>query len=167
VARRLERDWHAQWTALEPWERDYAAMRPAALRPMSAAKRQGRSALVDALPAVWHAETPTHTERTHVVRWLMKDVMRTKLETAVRVEVRWQTHACRTLEVPRPQPAYVVRRTPPEVSDCLRQWAQDHTDSQRAERLTQAGYRSGQGGAFTGSKVEWLRYASGIKRGCP
>jgi hypothetical protein len=85
----------------------------------------------------------------------------------VRVEVRWQTHACSTLEVPRPQPAYVVRRTTPEVIACLRQWAQDHTDSQIAERLNQEGYRSGQGGAFTGSKVAWLRYAYGIKSGCP
>src|SRR4030095_3695154 len=30
-----------------------------------------------------------------------------------------------------------------------------------------AGYRSGQGSAFTASKVDWLRYAYGIKSGCP
>jgi hypothetical protein len=75
------------------------------------------------------------------------------------VDVRWQTHACHTLEVPRPKPAAVVRRTAPEVIARLRQWAPDHTDSQIAERLTQEGYRSGQGGALTASKVEWLRYA--------
>jgi hypothetical protein len=36
-----------------------------------------------------------------------------------------------------------------------------------AERLYQEGYRSGQCGAFTASKVNWLRYAYGIKSGCP
>jgi hypothetical protein len=43
----------------------------------------------------------------------------------------------------------------------------DHTDIEIAERLNQEGYRSGQGSAFTASKVDWLRYAYGIKSGCP
>jgi hypothetical protein len=85
----------------------------------------------------------------------------------VRVDVRWQTHACSTLEVARPQPASVVRRTAPEVIARIRQWAPGHTDSQIAERLNQEGYRSGQGGAFTASKIEWLRYAYRITSGCP
>src|SRR4029434_8885908 len=126
-------------TVLDQLERDYAELRPAAASQVSEAERQGIIDLVHDLPVVWHAKTTTHAERKHVVRLLIKDVMLTKLEQTVRVEVRWQTHACSTLEVPRPQPAYVVRRTAPEVSDCLRQWAQEHSDSQRAERLTEAG----------------------------
>jgi recombinase/recombinase-like zinc beta ribbon protein len=167
VARSLERDWNEKLSARDQLERDYAAMRPTAWSPVSAAERQGIMDLVQDLPAVWRAKTTTHAERKHVVRLLMKDVMLTKLEKAVRVDVRWQTHACSTLEVPRPQPAYVVRRTAPEVIECIRQWAPDHTDIQMAERLNQAGYRSGQGSAFTASKVDWLRYAYGIKSGCP
>ena len=58
----------------------------------------------------------------------MKDVTLTKLETTIRVDVRWQTHACSTLEVPRPQPAFVIRRTAPEVIERIRHLAQDHTD---------------------------------------
>ena len=134
---------------------------------MSEAERQGIIDLVHDLPAVWRAKTTTHAERKHVVRLLIKDVMLTKLEKAVRVDVRWQTHACNTLEVPRPKPAYVARRTAPEVIECIRQWALDHTDIEIAERLNQEGYRSGQGSAFTASKVDWLRYAYGIKSGCP
>jgi Recombinase/Recombinase zinc beta ribbon domain len=167
VARSLERDWNEKLTALDQLERDYAVMRPATSRHVSEADRQGILDLVHDLPAVWHAETTTHTERKQVVRLLIKDVMLTKLETVIRVEVRWQTHACSTLEVPRPKPAAVVRRTAPAVIERIRQWAQDHTDIQMAERLNQEGYRSGQGGAFTASKVDWLRYVYGIKSGCP
>ena len=75
----------------------------------------------------------------------------------MRVDVRWQTHACSTREVVRPQPAAVVRRTAPEVIACIRPWAPGHTDSQIAERLHQEGDRSGQGGALTASTIEWLR----------
>jgi DNA invertase Pin-like site-specific DNA recombinase len=167
VARSLERDWNEKLTALDQLERDYAEMRPAAWSPVSEAERQGIIDLVHDLPAVWRAKTTTHAERKHVVRLLIKDVMLTKLEQAVRVDVRWQTHACSTLEVPRPKPAYVVRRTTPKVIECIWQWAPDHTDIAIAERLNQEGYRSGQGSAFTASKVEWLRYAYGIKSGCP
>jgi hypothetical protein len=167
VARSLERDWNEKLRVLDQLERDYAARRPAAASHGSEAERQGLIALVHDLPAVWHAKTTTHAERKHVLRLLIQDVMLTKLAQAVRVEVRWHTHACSTLEVPRPQPAYVVRRTAPEVIARLAQWSRDHTDLAIAECLKQEGYRSGQGGAFTASKVNWLRYAYDLKRSCP
>ena len=153
-------------SVLDQLERDYAALRPAASSHVSEAERQGIIALVHDLPAVWHAKTTTHAERKHVMRLLIKDVMLTKLAQAVRVDVRWHTHACSTLEVPRPKPAYVVRRTAPEVIERLEQLSRDHTDIGIAECLNQEGYRSGQGGAFTASKVNWLRYAYGLKSGC-
>ena len=167
VARSLERDWNEKLSALDQLERDYAAMRPAATSHVSEAERQGIIDLVHDLPAVWHATTTTHAERKHVLRLLIKDVMLTKCAQTVRVDVRWHTHACSTLEVPRPQPAYVVRRTAPEVIERLEQLSWDHTDSGIAACLNQEGYRSGQGGAFTASKVNWLRYAYGLQSGCP
>jgi hypothetical protein len=91
----------------------------------------------------------------------------TKLATTIRIAVRWQTNACNTLEVERPQRAFDVRRTASEVIERVRQLARDHTDLQIAERLNQEGYRSGQGGTFSASQVDWLRYAYGIKSGCP
>jgi DNA invertase Pin-like site-specific DNA recombinase len=167
VARSLERDWNEKLTALDQLERDYAEMRPVASSHVSEAERQGIIALVHDLPAVWRAKTTTHAERKHVVRLLIKDVMLTKLAQTVRVDVRWQTHACSTLEVPRPKPAYVVRRTAPEVIERIEQLSRARTDMEMAECLNHEGYRSGQGGAFTANKVNWLRYAYGIKSGCP
>ena len=113
--------------------------------------------MVHDLPAVWQAETTTHAERKQVVRLLIKDVMLTKLETTIRIDVRWQTHACRTLEVPRPKQASVIRRTAPAVVERVRQLAQHHTDIEIAARLNHEGSLSGQGGAFSASKVDWLR----------
>ena len=98
VARSLERDWNEKLSVLDQLERDYAAMAPAASSHVSEAERQAILDLVHDLPAVWQAETTTHAERKQVVRLLIKDVMLTKLETTIRIDVRWQTHACRTLE---------------------------------------------------------------------
>ena len=157
VARSLERDWNEKRSVLDQLERDDTATAPAASRHVSEAQRQGLVALVHNLPAVWQAETTTHAERKHVVRLLIKDVMVTKLEKTVRVDVRWQPQACSPLEVARPKPAYVIRRTAPEVIERIGQLARTHIDIEIATRLNDAGYRSGQGGAFTASMVQWLR----------
>ena len=85
----------------------------------------------------------------------------------MRIDVRWQTHACSTLEVDRPTPASVIHRTAPEVIERIQRLAQDHTDIEIAERLHHEGYRSGQGGTFSGGTVEWLRSTYGIKSGGP
>jgi hypothetical protein len=167
VARSLERDWNEKLTALDQLTREYTERAPGAAYHVSEAERQGILTLVHDLPAVWHASTTTHAERKQVVRLLIKDVTLTKLATTIRIAVRWQTHACSTLEVDRPQRASVIRRTPHEVIERLQQLARDHTDLQVAERLNQEGYRSGQGGPFTASKIEWLRYAYRITSGCP
>jgi DNA invertase Pin-like site-specific DNA recombinase len=167
VARSLERDWNEKLTVLDQLERDYAERAPAASSPVSEAQRQGILNLVHDLPALWQAETTTHAERKQVVRLLIKDVMLTKLETTIRVDVRWQTQACSTLEVARPKRSYVIRRTAPEVIERLGQLVHDHTDIETAKCLNDEGYRSGQGGAFTPKKVKWLRHAYGIRSGCP
>ena len=154
-------------TAVDQLERDYMTVPPLAASYVSEAERQRIVALAYDLPAVWQADTTTQAERKQVVRFLMKDVTLTKLETTIRLDVRWQTHACSTVEVARPQRAYVIRRTDPEVVERVRQWAPHHTDLDIAARLNHEGYRSGQGGAFSASKVEWIRYAYGIPSGCP
>jgi DNA invertase Pin-like site-specific DNA recombinase len=167
VARSLERDWNEKLTALDQLEREYATRAPLAASHVSVAERQRIVALAHDLPTVWHAATTTHVERKQVVRLLLKDVTLTKLATTIRIAVRWQTNACSTLEVERPKRSFDVRRTTSEVIERIRQFARDHTDCQIAERLNQEGYRSGQDGTFSASKVDWLRYAYGIKSECP
>jgi hypothetical protein len=157
VARSLERDWNEKLTVLDQRERDSTAMAPAAARQVSEAERQGILDVVHDLPAVWQADTTTHAERTQVVRLLIKDVTLTTLATTIRIAVRWHTHACRTLAVPRPPRAAVLRRPEPAVVERVRQLAQDHTDIAIAARLHPAGDRSGQGGPFSASTVAWLR----------
>jgi hypothetical protein len=167
VARSLERDWNEKLSVLAQLERDYTAIAPVASRHVSEAERQRILQLVHDLPVVWQATTTTHTERKQVVRLLMKDVTLTKLATTIRINVRWQTHACSTVEVPRPQPAFVTRRTTPEVIERVRHLAQDHTDLQIADHLNAEGYQSSQGSPFSASKIAWLRSAYGITSGCP
>jgi hypothetical protein len=167
VARNLEKDWNDKLAAVEQQEREQAAASIGATPRLSPEERQRILNLAEDLPALWHAPTTTPAERKQLLRLLVKDVTLTKEATTVRVALRWQTEATTTVEVPRPPRSCDARRTPAAVVEHVRVLATDHTDRQIADRLNAAGYKSGRGGPFTPSKVQWIRYVHGIGSGCP
>jgi len=167
VARTLERDWNEKLAALAALEREYATMPPLTARLVSPEERQRILALAQDVPAVWAVATTSHPERKQLLRCLMKDVTLTKRATTITVAIRWQTEACTLVEIPRPARSCDRRRTPLAVVARIRILAPHHTDSQIATVLNQEGLTPGLGGAFTASKVAWIRYVSAIPAGCP
>jgi len=167
VARSLEREWNEKLAGVEQLERDYAALPQRGPRVLSPEERQQILALVSDLPAVWHAQTTTHVERKQLVRFLIKDVTLTRRATTIQVAIRWQTHACTTFELPRPLRSCDARRTSPAVLARIRELAASHTDHQIATVLNQDGYTAGLGGAFTGAKVQWIRWKYALPRPHP
>ena len=91
-------------------------------------------------------------------RCRVKDVALTRRTTTIQVAIRWQTHACTTLEIPRPRRSCDVRRTSPAVLARIRELAGSHTAQQIALVLNHEGYLSGLGGPCTAAKVQWLRW---------
>lgn len=167
VARNLEKDWNDKLAALEQLEREQASLPSGTAARLSLAERQRILQLAEDLPALWHAPTTTAAERKQLLRLLVKDVTLTKEATTIRVAVRWQTEVSTTVEVPRPPRSYDACRTPAEVVERIRALAGEHTDRQIADQLNRAGCKSGRGGSFTANKVQWIRYAHGIRSGCP
>jgi DNA invertase Pin-like site-specific DNA recombinase len=167
VARNLEKDWNEKLAAVEQLERQRTALPTAAAPRLSPEERQRILNLAEDLPALWHAPTTTATERKQLLRLLVKDVTLTKEATAIRAALRWQTEACTTVEVPRPPRACNACRTPATVVDQVRVLTEGHTDSQIADQLNAAGWKSGRGGLFTANKVQWIRYVHGIRSACP
>jgi DNA invertase Pin-like site-specific DNA recombinase len=167
VARNLEKDWNERLAMVEQLERELAVSPAAAMTPLSPAERQRILDLAEDLPALWHAPTTTPTQRKQLLRLLLKDVTLTKEATTIRVALRWQTEVCMMVEVPRPPRSCDARRTPAAVVQRIRVLVADHTDDQVADCLNTEGYQSGRGGAFTASKVQWIRYTQKIRSGCP
>ncbi|MDQ5853278.1 MAG: recombinase family protein, partial [Chloroflexota bacterium] len=115
VARSLERDWNDKLAAVATLEREYAALPRLSERLISPEERQRILALAQDVPTVWHAPTTTPAERKQLLRFLVKDVTLTKRPTTIYIAIRWQTDACTTLEIPRPQRSCDQRRTAPAV----------------------------------------------------
>jgi DNA invertase Pin-like site-specific DNA recombinase len=167
VARSLEREWNMKLAEVERLERDYTTVPRQGPRTLSPEERQQIVHLASDLPAVWHAPTTTHVERKQLMRFLVKDVTLTRRITTIHVAIRWQTHACTTLELPRPRRSCDVRRTSPAVLTRIQELAVSHNDQQIALVLNHEGYTSGLGGPFTAAKVQWLRWNYALPRPQP
>jgi hypothetical protein len=148
-------------------EREYAALPPLTTTLSDPAQRERILALTQDLPAVWQASTTTHAQRKQLLRFLIKDVTLTRGETAIEIGVRWQTEALTRLAIPRPARSPDVRRTDAAVVDRIRILAPRQTDQQIAALLNTEGRHAGMGGAFTASKVQWVRSTYAIPTGCP
>ena len=167
VARTLERDWNEKLAALATLEREHAALPPLTTRLVSPEERERILALAQDVPAVWSAATTSHTERTQLLRCLIKDVTLTTRATTIAGAMRWQTAACTLLDLPRPARSCDRRRTPPAVVGRIRALAPHHPASQMAAMLHHDGATPGLGGTFTASKVAWIRSVYAIPAGGP
>lgn len=167
VARTLEREWNEKLAAVEALEREYAALPPLTTSLTDPGERERVLALAQDLPTIWRAPTTTQVERKQLLRFLIKDVTLTQGESSIQIGVRWQTEALTSLSIPRPARSPDVRRTDPAVVERIRSLASTQTDQQIAAVLDAEGRHAGLGGAFTASKVQWIRYTYGIPTGCP
>ena len=167
VNRSLEKDWNARLVEVEQLGREYANLPAAQRQPLTARERDQILALAQDLPALWQAPTTTPIERKQLLRLLIKDVTISKQGRVIQLAIRWQTHASTLLEIPRPQPSPVAKRTAPAVIEQIRALAPTQTEAQIAAQLNAEGFKPGASAAFTASKVNWIRYAHRIGHGCP
>ena len=167
VSRSLEKDWNDKLADIEQLEREYADLPAAQRQPLSAAEREKILALAQDLPALWQAPTTTHTERKQLLRLLIKDVTISKQGRVIQLAIRWQTNACSQLQIMRPLPSPVAKRTAPAVIERIRALAPTHTEAQIAAQLNAEGFKPGASETFTAGKVNWIRYAHRIGHGCP
>ncbi len=162
VARNLEADWNERLGELERLEREHAQSHDRKMPPLGLREREQILALAHDLPALWEAPTTTQVERKQLLRLLIKDVTLTRGQDRVRVDIRWQTQACTSLDLPPPRPSYDLWRTAPEVVEVVREFAPHRKDPEVAAILNGRGLVPGQGGAFTAAKVKYLRHAYSI-----
>ena len=167
VARSLEREWNEKLAEVERLEREYARAPKHAALSLSPAEREQIRRLAQDLPAIWQAPTTTFAQRKQLIRWLIKDVTLSKRGNVIDLAVRWQTEALTPLAIPRHKKSWELSQTSQQVVSRVRELAPTHPDKEIAELLNAEGAVAGQGGVFTASKVEWIRYAYAIPLCCP
>ena len=165
VARTLESQWEAALRAVESTARDYETWTRDHRAHITAQEQQEILAIGEDLPRVWHAETTTNADRTHVLRFVVQEVMvdQKRLRGKVWLQINWQTGARSEQEIIRHAVSYREHSEGERVQERIGQLhAQRQTDRQIAEVLNTEGYCTTYGQRFRPQNIWYLRGKWGL-----
>lgn len=161
VADTLEADWNAKLRALADAQERCDQKRERD-RGLDAEQRARVVTLATDFPRLWNDPRTQDRERKRMARLLIEDVTLLKAND-VTVHIRFKGGATRTLSVPLPQPAWMRRKTSPDVVTAIDGLLDDHTDGEIARLLNQRGLTSGEGKRFHLLMVARIREAYDLK----
>lgn len=161
VADTLEADWNAKLRALADAQERCDQKRERD-RELDAEQRDRVVALAIDFPRLWNDPRTPDRERKRMARLLIEDVTLLKADD-ITVHIRFKGGVTRTLSLPLPQPAWMKRKTSPEVVTAIDGLLDHHTDGEIARLLNQRGLTSGEGKPFHLLMVARIREAYDLK----
>jgi len=164
VADSLEADWNARLRTLDSLQQEHERQRKADLGLLSEEARSRILALSADFPRIWNDKRTAPLERKRMVALLIEDITLLRAED-ISINVRFRGGQLTKLNVPRPVPMAVIRKTKPEVVATLDRLLETHTDQQAADALNALGYRNWRQQPFTSKKVISVRCAYKLKGG--
>jgi DNA invertase Pin-like site-specific DNA recombinase len=156
VARSLETRWEQRLRELAESEAELAEQTTPAPEP----SREQLEALARELPKLWAADSTAHRDRKRLLRAMITDVTLTSHPDSreLQVGIRWRSGASEQHTVHRPPRPADAKRTPSQVIELIKHLAPDHTNTQIAEQLDNAGLRTSTGLPFDEKAIRWLRW---------
>ena len=165
VAGTLESDWNARLRNLEALQHEHERQRQCDERLLNDEARVKIRALAADFPRVWTDPRTASSERKRMVALLIEDITLLKTEH-IAIHVRFRGGQTTTLTTDRPKPMALVRKTKPEVIQALDVLLDTCTDTEAAQQLNIAGYRSWQHRPFTNKTVGFVRRTYGLRSCC-
>jgi hypothetical protein len=153
VADSLEADWNDKLRRLNEAQERYRQQHEADRAALTDDQRHRILALAQDLPRLWHDPATPARERKRMLRLIIEDVTLLKGPELV-IHVRFRGGATRTLTVPRPAPAWALRRTNPEVVTEIDRLLEDYTDVEVTRVLNERGFC-----AKAGTPVDFMMVA--------
>ena len=161
VADTLEANWNAKLRALAEAQ-DRAEHNRQADCSLDEDQRACILALATDFPRLWNDHRTPDRERKRMARLLIEDVTLLKAD-AVTLQIRFKGGATRTLAVPLPKPAWMMRQTSLDVVTAIDRLLDDHTDGEIANLLNERGMMSGTGKHFHRIMIARIRDEYGLK----
>lgn len=156
VADTLEADWNARLRELDALTQEHERRQQADQQLLGGDARARIRALAENFPRVWNDERIAPIERKRIVALLIEDVTLTKAER-ISINIRFRGGRTTSLQIDKPKPIALVRKTLPEIVKKADELLETCTDRQIAERLNAMGYTNWRGQRFTHKKVIAIR----------
>jgi hypothetical protein len=162
VADTLEADWNERLRQLDTLQLEHERQQQADQKLLSDEARTRIRQLAHDFPSVWNDDRVAPLERKRMLALLIDDVTLIKAEK-IAIHVRFRGGRTTTLEIDKPKPISLIRKTPPEVIRQVDELLETFTDRQVAEQLNALGYKNWRGESFTHKKVRRSRSVYHLK----
>jgi len=158
VAASLEAEWNAKLRERDLVVEEYDRLRRDDERALGARERERILDLASNFPKVWRNPQTPHRERKRLLGLIIEDVTLVRSDR-ITAQVRFRGGATTTISVARPMTIVQKCTTAAETWRLIDELLEEHTDAAVARILNERGIRSGTGGEFKPTKIEWLRYS--------
>jgi DNA invertase Pin-like site-specific DNA recombinase len=148
VADTLEADWNNALRAHRDTQDAYDQAATTAPATLTDAQKTRIRQLVTDLPAIFNDPHTPHRERKRMARLLLTDVTVTKTADTITCHARLPGGQHHTLTLPTLKPAWLLRKTPPQIVAAVNDLLDHHTHTEIADILNNRGLTSGQGRPF-------------------
>jgi DNA invertase Pin-like site-specific DNA recombinase len=162
VADALESTWNERLRELDSLTQEHDRQQQSDQRLLTDDARARIRALAENFPQVWRDERIAPIERKRMVALLIEDVTLVKAER-ITINVRFRGGRNTSLEIDKPKPIALIRKTLPEVVKKVDELLETCADRQVAERLNELGFKNWRGQSFTHKKVIVIRAAYHLK----
>jgi DNA invertase Pin-like site-specific DNA recombinase len=162
VASTLEADWNQKLRSLTEAQEEYEKQCQADRLKLDDQERAKILALATDFSRLWRDPQTPDRERKRMVHLILEDVtlLRGKEITA---HIRFKGGATRTLVLPLPVPAPILRKTKSNIVEEIDHLLDQHTEDEIADILNERGLRSGCGRPFDRLTVRHVRETYGLK----
>jgi len=156
VADTLEAEWNEKLRALNAEQEEYERLRQADHLLIDPAQRARIGTLIGDFPRLWQDPQTPDREKKRMIRLLIEDVTLVKRDEII-VNVRFKGGATKSLTLPLPLSAPLLRKTDAAVVDEIDRLLDHHTEREIATILNQKGLLSGTGQPFNPMIVTNIR----------
>ncbi len=147
VADTLEAEWNEKLRALNAEQEEYERLRQADHLSIDPAKRARIGTLIGDFPRLWQDPQTPDREKKRMIRLLIEDVTLIKSDEII-ANVRFKGGASKSLTLPLPLSAPMLRKTDAAVVAEIDRLLDHHTEMEIATILNQKGFLSGTGQPF-------------------
>jgi hypothetical protein len=162
VADSLEADWNERLRQLDSLQQEHERQQQADQKLLGDEARARIRALAQNFSQVWNDERIAPLERKRMVALLIDDVTLVKADR-ITIHVRFRGGRTTSLEIDKPKPIALIRKTHPEVVTKVDALLETCTDRQIADQLNALGCSNWRGQRFTHKKVYVIRRAYHLK----
>lgn len=161
VADSLEAEWNDRLRRLDALQQEHDRQRSADQGLLNEEARTRIRALATDFRQVWEDPRTAPLERKRMVALLIEDVTLDKART-IAVHVRFRGGQTTSLQLERPRPIALVRKTRPEVVAALDELLETCSDQAATAALNARGYRNWKNQPFTPKRTRYLRITYGL-----